>query len=101
MWIWFTDGHLLPYTGKEKVHYSYNTQRRMPVPGRPARLPVMQPDGSSTFVIEEGKGEMKPQILDVVEQWLPELQHDLLPSLIGKAMTAASSPSWSKQNNPL
>ena len=25
------------------------------------------------FVIEEGKGEMKQQILDVVEQWLPEL----------------------------
>ncbi|MEA3482943.1 MAG: hypothetical protein U9R65_13425, partial [Pseudomonadota bacterium] len=30
-YIWFTDGHLLPYTGKQKVHYSYNTQRRMPV----------------------------------------------------------------------
>ena len=37
VWIWFTDGHLLPYTGKEKVHYSYNTQRRMPVPGAPIR----------------------------------------------------------------
>jgi len=23
MWIWFTDGHLLPYTGKAKIHYSY------------------------------------------------------------------------------
>jgi len=34
VWSWFIDGHLLPYTGKEKVHYSYNTQRRMPVPGR-------------------------------------------------------------------
>lgn len=33
-WIWFTDGHLLPYTGKQKVHHSYNTQRQMPVPGR-------------------------------------------------------------------
>jgi len=25
------------------------------------------------FVIEEGKGEMKPRILEVIEQWLPEL----------------------------
>ena len=33
-WLWFIDGHLLPYSGKEKVHYSYNTQRRMPMPGR-------------------------------------------------------------------
>jgi hypothetical protein len=28
----------LPYTGKEKVHYSYNTQRRMPVPGRTSQV---------------------------------------------------------------
>jgi hypothetical protein len=73
MWIWFADGHLLPYTGKEKVHYSYNTQRRMPVPGRTSQVTC---DGSGRivdFVIEEGKGEMKQQILDVVEQWLPEL----------------------------
>ena len=31
IWLWFIDGHLLPYIGKEKVHYSYNTQRRMPM----------------------------------------------------------------------
>jgi len=34
IWLWFTDGHLLPYTGKSKVHHSYNTQRRMPYPGQ-------------------------------------------------------------------
>ena len=34
IWFWATDGHLLPYTGKEMVHSSYNTQRRMPVPGQ-------------------------------------------------------------------
>ncbi|MEE4188011.1 MAG: helix-turn-helix domain-containing protein [Roseobacter sp.] len=72
-WIWFTDGHLLPYTGKEKVHYSYNTQRRMPVAGRTSQVIC---DGSGRivdFVIEEGKGEMKRQILATVEKWLPEL----------------------------
>ena len=73
MWIWFTDGHLLPYTGKEKVHYSYNTQRRMPVPGRTSQVTCDATGRIVDFVIEEGKGEMKPQILDVVEQWLPEL----------------------------
>jgi len=35
--MWFTDGHLLPYTGKEKVHYSYNTQRRRRFPDAPIR----------------------------------------------------------------
>ncbi|MCP4936316.1 MAG: helix-turn-helix domain-containing protein [bacterium] len=72
-WIWFTDGHLLPYTGKEKVHYSYNTQRRMPVPGRTSQVTCDASGRIVDFVIEEGKGEMKQQILEVVEQWLPEL----------------------------
>jgi hypothetical protein len=73
LWIWFTDGHLLPYTGKHKVHYSYNTQRRLPVPGRTSQVTC---DGSGRivdFVLEEGKGEMKQQILAVIEHWLPEL----------------------------
>ena len=72
-WIWFTDGHLLPYTGKEKVHYSYNTQRRMPVPGRTNQVTC---DGSGRIVdfqIQEGKGAMKQWIVDVVDKWLPEL----------------------------
>jgi hypothetical protein len=73
VWIWFTDGHLLPYTGKEKVHYSYNTQRRMPVPGRTNQVTC---DGSGRIVdfeIQEGKGEMKQWIVDVVDKWQPEL----------------------------
>ncbi len=28
LWIWFIDGHLLPYTGASRVHHGYNTQRR-------------------------------------------------------------------------
>jgi hypothetical protein len=73
VWIWLTDGHLLPYTGKEKVHYSYNTQRRMPVPGRTNQVTC---DGSGRivdFAIQEGKGTMKQWILDVVDKWQPEL----------------------------
>ncbi len=72
-WIWFTDGHLLPYTGKEKVHYSYNTQRRLPVPGRTSQVTC---DGSGRivdFAIHEGKGQMKQWILQVGETWRAEL----------------------------
>lgn len=56
MWLWFTDGHLLPYTGKRKVHSGYNTQRRMMVPGR---TNLVTSDGSGRIVdfeIQEGKG---------------------------------------------
>jgi len=59
LWIWFTDGHLLPSTGKAKVHYNDNTQRRMPVPGRTNQVTC---DGSGRIVdfqIQEGKGTMK------------------------------------------
>ncbi len=73
LWLWFTDGHLLPYTGKEKVHYSYNTQRRMPVPGRTSQVTCDATGRIVDFRIEEGKGEMKQWILGVVDQWLPEL----------------------------
>jgi hypothetical protein len=31
---WFTDGHLLPYTGQDKVHAAWSTQRRLPMPGQ-------------------------------------------------------------------
>jgi hypothetical protein len=73
VWMWFTDGHLLPYTGKEKVHYSYNTQRRMPFPGRTSQVSC---DGSGRIVdfeIQEGKGKMKQWILEVVDKWRSEL----------------------------
>jgi hypothetical protein len=73
LWSWFIDGHLLPYTGKAKVHYSYNTQRRLPVPGRTSQVTCDATGRIVDFVIEEGKGEMKQQILEVIEQWLPEL----------------------------
>lgn len=71
--LWFIDGHLLPYTGKEKLHYSYNTQRQIPVPGRTNQVTCDDSGRIVSFVIEEGKGDMKQQIIDVVQQHLPEL----------------------------
>ena len=72
-YIWFTDGHLLPYTGKQKVHYSYNTQRRMPVPGRNSQVTCDHTGRIVDFVIDEGKGEMKQRIIEAVEKWQPEM----------------------------
>ena len=71
--MWFTDGHLLPYAGQEKVHYSYNTQRRMPMPGRTNQVTCDASGRIVDFEIQEGKGEMKQWILDVLDQWRPEL----------------------------
>jgi len=74
--IWFTDGHLLPYSGKERVHYAYNTQRRMPVPGRTAMVTC---DGSGRIVdfdIQEGKGDMRNHIAGLGKKWQGDIpQH--------------------------
>jgi hypothetical protein len=72
-WLWCTDGHLLPYTGKEKVHYSYNTQRRMPVSGRTNQVTCDSTGRIVDFEIHEGKGAIKQWILDVADKWQPEL----------------------------
>jgi hypothetical protein len=61
--VWFTDGHLLPYTGEQKVHASYHTQRRMPTPGQ---TNLVTCDGRGRIVcfdIQEGKGDLRARIL--------------------------------------
>jgi hypothetical protein len=71
--IWFTDGHLLPYTGKHPVHYSYNTQRRMPVPGQTSMVTCDQHGRIVGFEIHEGKGNLKQYILNLGEKWNNDL----------------------------
>ena len=73
VWLWFIDGHLLPYSGKQKVHYSYNTQRRMPMPGR---TNLVTCDGSGRIVdfdIQEGKGDLRAHIGELNKKWQSEM----------------------------
>lgn len=63
--LWFTDGHLLPYTGKQKVHSSYNTQRRMPEPGQTNLVTCDEQGRIVCFDIQEGKGDLRETILRV------------------------------------
>ena len=73
VWQWFTDGHLLPYTGKEKVHHSYNTQRRMAVPGQ-SNLVTCDSNGNIVdFEIQEGKGDLKSRISELRKKWEKEI----------------------------
>jgi transposase len=72
-WVWFVDGHLLPYTGKEKVHYSYNTQRRMPMPGRTNLVTCDISGRIVDFEIQEGKGNLRNYIVSQQKKWAKEL----------------------------
>ena len=73
LYLWFTDGHLLPYTGKEPFHYSYNTQRGMAVPGRTNMVTCDSRGRIIDFEIQEGKGNMKAYILSLWEKWRSDL----------------------------
>jgi len=65
--LWFTDGHLLPYTGQEKVHAAWSTQRRMPMPGQTNLVTCDERGRIVTFEIQEGKGDLRAQILKLGE----------------------------------
>ena len=73
LWLWFTDGHLLPYTGKEKVHAGYSTQRRMPVAGRTNLVTSDSSGRIVDFEIQEGKGDLRSYIVNLNKRWQDEL----------------------------
>ena len=72
-WLWFTDGHLLPYSGHEKVHQGYNTQRRMPVPGQTNFVTCDDSGRVIDFQIQEGKGDLRSHIVELSKKWQSEL----------------------------
>ena len=72
-WIWFTDGHLLPYTGNKKVHSGFNTQRKMMMPGQTNIVTCDMSGRIVDFQIQEGKGDLKTYIIDLKKEWKQEL----------------------------
>jgi transposase len=74
LWFWFIDGHRLGYTGKKKVHHTYNTQRQMPEPGR-TNMVVCDVQGNVVdFEIQEGKGDLKSFVLNLDDRWEDEIE---------------------------
>jgi hypothetical protein len=73
VWIWFTDGHLLPYTGYKKVHHAYNTQRKMVMPGQTNMVTCDISGRIVDFQIQEGKGDLKAHIVELKKKWEQEL----------------------------
>jgi hypothetical protein len=58
----YVDGHFIPYSGKERVHNGYSTQRRLAMPGQTA---IFFHDATGRIVyfqLEEGKGDLRQTI---------------------------------------
>jgi hypothetical protein len=68
-WLWFTDGHLLPYTGKQKTHHAFNTQRQLMVPGRTSQVSCDINGKVVDFEIQEGKGDMRAYLVILGQKW--------------------------------
>jgi len=71
-WQWFVDGHLLPYTGKNKVHKAFNTQRGMMVPGRNNIVACDSSGRVVDFEIQEGKGDIRNYLINLGIKWKAE-----------------------------
>lgn len=69
LWLWFYDGHLLPYTGCHRVRSAYSTQRRMPTPGRTNMVACDSSGRVVDFEIQEGKGDLCAHIVASGEKW--------------------------------
>ena len=72
LYSWFTDGHLLPYTGWEKLHKAFNTQRKMPVPGQTNLVTCDDTGRVVDFEIQEGKGDLRGRISALFRKWKSE-----------------------------
>ena len=72
-WMWFIDGHLLPYTGKSKVHQAFNTQRGMMVPGRNNIVACDSSGRVVDFEIQEGKGDIRKHLINFGIKWKEEI----------------------------
>ena len=72
-WLWFVDGHLLPYTGKNKVHQAFNTQRSMMVPGRNNIVACDSSGRVVDFEIQEGKGDIRNYLIKLGVKWQTEV----------------------------
>ncbi len=69
----FIDGHLLPYTGKKKVHCGFSTQRGIPLPGQTNMVTCDATGRIVDFDIQEGTGDLRSYISVLAAKWSSEM----------------------------
>jgi len=67
--FWFTDGHVLPYSGNKKMHMIYNTKKREPEPGCMNFVSCDIKGKIIDFEIKEGGSGLRQYIIKLHEQW--------------------------------
>ncbi|MBS3772215.1 MAG: helix-turn-helix domain-containing protein, partial [Bacteroidales bacterium] len=71
LWRLFLDGHFAPYSGKEKLHKGYSTQRDLMMPGRTEFFAHDSNCNIVYFDIQEGKGDIHESLRQISLQLQP------------------------------
>jgi len=69
----FTDGHLLPYSGKERIRCAFSTQRSIPLPGQTNMVTCDATGRIIDFDIQEGTGDLRGHISNLSDKWSEDI----------------------------
>ena len=67
--FWFTDGHVIPYSGLQRLRKMFNTKRRLAEPGRSNLVTTDWTGRVVEFQIQEGNGNLRSRILELHNKW--------------------------------
>lgn len=67
--FWFTDGHVLPYSGNKKMHVIYNTKKRELEPGCMNFVSCDITGRIIDFEIKEGGSGLRAHIINLHQKW--------------------------------
>ena len=81
LWRVFLDGHFVPYSGKEKVHKGYSTQRDLMMPGQTELFAHDSSNNIVYFDIQEGKGDIHESVREVSRR-LQSYNKDIPPLVV-------------------
>jgi len=67
--FWFTDGHVLPYSGYQKMHVIFNTKKREVEPGCMNFVSCDIQGRIIDFEIKEGGAGLRQHIIELHDKW--------------------------------
>lgn len=77
--FWFTDGHVLPYTGKSKMHKIFNTKKREVEPGNVSFVTCDFSGRIVDFELKEGGAGLREHILNLHDKWKANFEDPNFP----------------------
>ncbi len=81
LWRIFLDGHLVPYSGKEKIHKAHSTQRSLMMPGQTEFFSHDSGGNIVYFDIQEGRGDMI-ESLRKISSLIKPYNYDTVPLVV-------------------